>query len=296
MPVVGSLPLVVPMLLGGLAGGGAFVAVRSARPDALAAAAQRLGAPGASSAAGRSQRSTVRSFALVGAGRVTPAQLQDLAVLDRDPVAHAGSKITSALLHTATAAALVIAAMVLGITVRAVVLLPLVVGAAVLGYVLPDRHLRTAAARRRVDAVAALSSYLDLVTVLLAGGAGIETALHAAADCGDGWTYVQLRSALMRARTTRQSVWSCYTELGRRTGIEALVELSASVQLAGQQGARIAQSLGTRAATLRAHVLAGIEADAHAASERMGLPTVLLFVGFLVLLGFPAAQIILASS
>ena len=39
-----------------------------------------------------------------------------------------------------------------------------------------------------------------------------------------------------------------------------------------------------------------MELDAVAASERMGLPTVLMFFAFLVLLGFPAAQIILASS
>jgi hypothetical protein len=33
-----------------------------------------------------------------------------------------------------------------------------------------------------------------------------------------------------------------------------------------------------------------IEADAQAATERMGLPTVLMFVGFMVLLGYPALQ------
>jgi Flp pilus assembly protein TadB len=171
----------------------------------------------------------------------------------------------------------------------------LAVGGAV-GFLLPDRQLRTAARNRRTDAVAALSAYLDLVNVLLAGGAGLETALHAAADSGDGWAFEQLRAMLTRARSTRQSVWVCCADLGRRVGIQELIELSASVQLAGQQGARIAQSLSTRAQSMRSHVLAEIEAQAQAASERMSLPTVLLFIGFLFLLGYPAAQIILGSS
>jgi Flp pilus assembly protein TadB len=217
-------------------------------------------------------------------------------VLDRDPVAYAATKVTSSLLASLSTLVLMVAAGLAGVSVAAVLLVGTTLGAAVVGFVLPDRRLRLAAQHRRTDATAALSSYLDLVTVLLAGGAGLETALHAAADAGGGYAYGQLRAALVRARTTRQSAWTCFAELGRRTGIDELVELSASVQLAGQQGARIALSLATRAATLRARVLAGIEAEAHSASERMGLPTVLMFIGFLFLLGFPAARVILAAS
>jgi Flp pilus assembly protein TadB len=246
------------------------------------------------------QTSTLRRawWPLLGliTGRLTARQQQDLAMLDRDPAAHAGTKLASSLLACFSTLVLMIAVGLAGVSVATVVLVGAVLGAAVVGLVLPDRRLRTTATRRRTDSTAALSSYLDLVTVLLAGGAGLETALHAAADAGGGWTYEQLRAALVRARTTRQSVWTCFAELGKRTGIDELVELSASVQLAGQQGARIALSLATRATTLRARVLAGIEAEAHSASERMGLPTVLMFVGFLFLLGFPAAQVILASS
>ena len=43
----------------------------------------------------------------------------------------------------------------------------------------------------------ALSSYLDLVDVVLAGGAGIETALEAAAEAGDGWAFAEIRGALV---------------------------------------------------------------------------------------------------
>lgn len=289
------MPLLVPLLLGATAGCGAFLAIRSIRPRGLAIAAQRFGAL-ADSAPVPGRSSTIAAGVGRFGGRLSEQQHCDLAILDRDPVAHASAKITGVLVGAAGSLVLVMAAALLGLRIGPAASVPLVLGAAVTGYVVPDRRVRRDARRRRVDVVAALSSYLDLVTVLLAGGAGIETALHAAAESGDGWTYDQLRTALLRARTTRQSVWTCYSDLGRRIGVEELVELSASVQLAGRQGARIAQSLGTRAATLRSHVLSGIEAEAHAASERMGLPTVLMFIGFLFLLGFPAAQIILGSS
>jgi hypothetical protein len=41
--------------------------------------------------------------------------------------------------------------------------------------------------------------------------------------------------------------------------------------------------------------MATIEAEANAATERMGLPTVLMFLGFMVLLGYPAMEQILAG-
>ena len=155
---------------------------------------------------------------------------------------------------------------------------------------MPDLALRSQAKARRAGFCNALSSYLDLVNILLAGGAGIETSLEAAAQAGDGWAFTQIRHALLRSRTKRQSPWSSFTELGETIGVLELAEIAASVRLAGEQGARIKLSLSAKAAALRAHQMARIEADAQAATERMGLPTVLMFVGFMVLLGYPALQ------
>ena len=64
----------------------------------------------------------------------------------------------------------------------------------------------------------ALSSYLDLVNIVLAGGAGIESALEAAAEAGDGWVFDEIRQALVRARATRRSPSLYLGELGRELG------------------------------------------------------------------------------
>jgi Flp pilus assembly protein TadB len=164
------------------------------------------------------------------------------------------------------------------------------------GFVLPDVILRRAAAARRDGFRHALSSYLDLVNVVLAGGAGIETALRAAADAGDGWAFTELRSALDRAQFTRASPWDVFDEMGDELAIAELCELSASARLAGEQGARVKSSLVAKAASLRGHEIARIEAAAQSASERMAIPTVLLFTAFIVFIGYPALAVIVGGS
>jgi hypothetical protein len=71
-------------------------------------------------------------------------------------------------------------------------------------------------------------------------------------------------------------------------GNESLIEVANSVQLAGEHGARIRQSLHSKAASLRQKNLARIEYEAEQRTEKMGLPIVLLFLGFLLLIGYPA--------
>ena len=93
---------------------------------------------------------------------------------------------------------------------------------AVGGFVLPDALLRDEAERRRRAFRHALSAYLDLVNVLLAGGGGIETALHAAADAGDGWGFAAIRQALDRARLTNRTPWDTFGQLGDELGVDEL--------------------------------------------------------------------------
>jgi hypothetical protein len=51
-------------------------------------------------------------------------------------------------------------------------------------------------------------------------------------------------------------------------------------------------SLVAKASALRAKQMAEVEAEANAATEKMGLPMVMLFLGFLILLGYPAMYLI----
>lgn len=156
------------------------------------------------------------------------------------------------------------------------------------GFVAPDAAMRRSARARRHQFVHALSSFLDLTTVLLAGGAGLETALVAASRAGGGEAFAALRESLARARDTGRSPWSELRSLGHRIGVDQLVELADSLELAGSHGARIRESLVARSESMRARIADEIEAAAHAATERMGVPMVAVFVGFLALIVYPA--------
>jgi len=163
------------------------------------------------------------------------------------------------------------------------------------GFAVPTSVLRSTARARRRSFVHAFSAYLDLVNVLLAGGAGIETALVAAADAGDGWAFGTLRASLVRARLARRSPWHELRALGSRWAISEVIEVAGSMNLSGEHGARIRTSLAARADSMRARQVAEIEALAQSATERMGLPVMMLFVGFMVLLGYPALQTVVMN-
>jgi Flp pilus assembly protein TadB len=169
------------------------------------------------------------------------------------------------------------------------------VALAVVLFFVPDLSLRQRAARYRAEVRHALSTFLDLTVVALSGGAGVEQALTAAAAAGQGPAFTAFRHALSKAEVTRTPPWAPLGELGERLAVAELSELAATTALAGHEGAKVKASLTSKAATLRAHLLAEAEAEAASATERMSLPVVLLFSGFLLFIGYPALAHALAG-
>jgi Flp pilus assembly protein TadB len=220
---------------------------------------------------------------------------KDLVVTGRSLERHLGEKvglaIFGALLAPATAAALALGGAALPLAVPVWASLVLGLG----GFFVPDLGVRAEAAARRRDFRHALGSFLDLVVIALAGGGGVEGALGDAAGIGRGWAFAQLRTALATARVRRETPWAALGRLGGELGVPELVELAASVGLAGTEGAKVRASLAAKAESLRAHQLAEAEGEAQAATERMSLPVVLLFAGFLIFIGYPAIARVLTG-
>lgn len=294
------------MLLGATAGLGAWLAGRALwpRPVGLDSVMAGLARPGvAVTAAPRPPLSVGERIGAVAARLVAGSATGDvdqaalLALVGRSAERHALDKLIGCAGGGAATALIGVGLSVVGIAPPATVLATATVAVAVAGFLLPGRVLREEAERKRRAFRHALSSYLDLVNVILAGGGGIETSLHAAADAGDGWAFASLRQALDRARLTNRTPWDTFAELGEQLGVNELCELAASVSLAGSQGARIRQSLAAKADSLRGHQVAETESSAEAATERMTIPVAVLLFGFLVFIVYPAvAQITSVSS
>jgi Flp pilus assembly protein TadB len=231
-----------------------------------------------------------RSMAVVRA-RAAARHRHDLALLSVTPELHAARTVAWALAGAG-------AGVGVGLGVVAVASAPAIAACVVAfgvvaGALAPGARLRAAATRRRRDVLHAFSSYLDLVQVLLAGGAGVETALVAAAEAGDGWAFERLRECVVRARSARRSVWDELARFGARVGIPQIEEVAGSVRLAGEHGARVRLSLAARADSLRQRQMGELEAAAQSATERMGVPMVGLFLAFIVLVGYPAVALVL---
>jgi tight adherence protein C len=299
--------VIVPLLAGASVGLGVLVLLRAAFPPrpALGAVLSRLHQPAsvlptstAASAAGLpSARRLGRGVerALEAAGLDLSGLRRDLRVVGRPIERHMADKVLVGLCGVFVAPAVATLAGLGGVDVA--MLVPawaaLLLGTA--GFFVPDLTLRSEAAQRRVAFRYALGSFFDLVVISLAGGGGVETALHDSAQAGRGWAYRELQRALAAARVNRETPWAALGRLGEELGVGELCELAASVGLAGTEGARVRESLVAKASSLRAHELSEAESAAQSASERMSLPVVLLFVGFLVFLGYPAVDRILTG-
>ena len=287
------------MLAGATVGTGVLIATKAMVAPPVPRLERRLAElyeplpAGGSSAAQR--RWQAWAMQLVSAGGSDPRPLRrDLAVSSMTLERHAVAKLTYAVAGAGLPLVVAIAWTAAGIAVPVggVALVALLAAAG--GFFIPDLLLVRRAAQRRRDFRYALSLFLDLVVIVLAGGGGVETALHDAANAGSGWAFGELRRALNAARLQRGSPWVALTRLGENLGSAELIELASSVELAGTSGARVRESLRAKAISAREHELAEAESEALAASERMGAPMVAMFVGLILLIGYPAMATVLA--
>jgi Flp pilus assembly protein TadB len=225
--------------------------------------------------------------------RLTEQVAADLRITDTTPAEHLAARLgvalTALLWAPCTAALMGLGGVPVGIA------LPLWVSIALapVGFVYPSLALRSKAADRRRSFRHALSAFLDIVSISLAGGRGVETALYAGADAGQGWAFGEIRRALLEARLLGETPWAGLARLGSDLAIPELGELAASAALAGSEGARVRASLAAKARALRLRGLTEIESAAQSASERMSLPIVALMVGFIVFLAYPAIDQVL---
>jgi tight adherence protein C len=302
--------MIVALLCGATAGAGLWLVARGSyppRPSLIQALAYLRAAPEPDRVgtidsqpggfAARFGRPVARALSRDEPSRLLLSRRvrQDLTILGRNPEVHIAEKSALALFGLLLVPAATALTVLGGLHVPLVVPLWGSLVFAIVGFYVPDLGIHAEAQARRRDFRHALGAFLDLVVIALAGGGGVETALSDAASVGNGWAFGQLRHALDTARLARQPPQQALGRLGSDLGVPELSELAASVSLAGTEGAKVRASLGAKAASLRTHELADAESAAQAATERMSLPVVVLFAGFLAFIGYPAIDHVLTG-
>ncbi|MEP7088725.1 MAG: type II secretion system F family protein [Nocardioidaceae bacterium] len=166
---------------------------------------------------------------------------------------------------------------------------------ALVGAVIPYSNLARQADVRRRDFRHVVSSFLDLVAMNLAGGRGVPEALQSATSISDGWAMVRIRDTLAAARLQGTTPWAALGQLGDEVQVDELRDLSAALALVAEDGAKVRDSLSARAGSMRRKELADSEGRAAARSQSMLVAQLLLCVGFLLFLTYPAVAQVLGT-
>jgi tight adherence protein C len=204
-----------------------------------------------------------------------PAPLRaDLSVVGRSVEGHLASTAMAALAGLFAPAIMFAPATLLAGSTDLTAPLWLALVGALLGALLPTLQVRSQAQERRRDLRHVVSSFLDLVAMNLAGGRGVPEALSSAAAISDGWAMVRIRDTLATARLQGVTPW-------------------AALALVAEDGAKVRDSLAARATSMRQRELADAEGRAQQRSQSMLVAQLLLCVGFLLFLTYPAVSNIL---
>lgn len=176
------------------------------------------------------------------------------------------------------------------VTFPVLLALPLIMaifGALGLALVESDRTTKAAAARNEIRA--ALTQFLELTSIMLAGGAGAETALERASLNGYGRGFSLFAREIVRAKEDpRLNAFVALRDLGMRINVSELVDFGNVMILSSENSATIRQALNDKAGLI---VLQDHERRRAAANSRnvwMSIPVVGMAGGFIFWLMYAA--------
>lgn len=159
---------------------------------------------------------------------------------------------------------------------------------AVLAWVNPSRQVAEDAATARTEFRAALAAFLSLVGLERKARGSPAEALEEASRVSGARPFRLIHTEVLRAELAAQQPWDALRDLGRRIGVDELVNLADIVATAAD-GAAVFDTLMAEARSMRHADVTAQQTQASLANERLTLPTVCLFVCFGALLVYPAA-------
>lgn len=275
-----TLTAQLAILVGALGGLGVFLIIRGLTPagPSLEYALARLHPEPVSHAPVESSHWVLR---------LSPP-LTELRLIGQSIERYALEKITYTLFGLLFPALVTEAAVLLGFHLPWVI--PTIAGlvCAILMFLLVDISVRQKATAAREEFRRAVATYLMLVGLVRYAGAGAVESLEQAARVGDGWVFDRIREALDDARYANEAPWTRLRQVAVEIGVPDLGEVGDIMQLVGDQGAQVYQTLLSRAQSLRVALRTTEQQRAATATTLLYIPTSLLLLVFLVLIGYPA--------
>lgn len=141
------------------------------------------------------------------------------------------------------------------------------IGAAI-GFFVPDLQLSRTTKSAQSSAVESLLTFIDLVTLERLANASATQALSNAAQVSDAPLFVQMRTALERARLEQHSPYGELRRLADELGLPELNDVADVMQL-DESGAALSGALRARVRELRDAHLSREQIEASAAAEGM---------------------------
>lgn len=231
-----------------------------------------------------------------GLGRTRARRLllaDELTILGRDPARHTATRMLRLLALSGMATALVAVLPAVGVDVPCLLLPAACLVCGILGFLSADLPVRRQVAARRREVRAAVAAYLDLVRILLVGGAPLYSALRTAADAGEGWAFGVISSSLDWARSHGLPPDVGFALLAARVPLAEFTELRLTMGSA-LRGASPVVALHSKAVHLRAAEAAQVRLETSTADAAMELPAAVVALAFVAFLTYPLLAVLMS--
>lgn len=265
--------------------------------DALAILDERLPRPAAEASAAPGTRTAVLRV-LVDVARRLPGSVgeRDLEVLQLDRDRHLVGRLGTALAYAAIGPALAVVLLVLDAGLPVVVPTGFCVVGAVVGWTSYGRRTRDRADDVREELRYVLVAYLQQVSLLRRGGAGIATALGLPPQLlDDSEPMRRIGRELELAERAGLMPWEGLRRFGTQIDVSELEDLSTIAETAGHDGGAVIDTLLARAESLNDELIADAHTAANRATGQMSTPGAIQVFLIAAWVLFPAAATLLSS-
>jgi tight adherence protein C len=220
----------------------------------------------------------------------------DLDILGRTGNKHIFDVVVSGLVAMTIPPMLAVAATILGLSLPLSVPVGVTLGTALLVSWLVHASMRSRAKAARAEFVQALCTYSALTAHQVRSGHGAVEAMERAARVCEGWPYARLRHALLTAQLQMSTPWEELRKLSHSIAVVELATFADIMHSAGTDGAQVYSTLRAQASSLRDQIRVRSLEVTKTKSSKLDIPSTLLVIVLLVLIGYPLMSSIFESS